>query len=229
MFFRKFIVLVFAFACAASCALAQGSDTTLSKIEVTPFGGAKFGGKINVYGYDSNPTYGSEVENMLVKSNYDYGVIADYNIWSSFAIEFMLDRQPTTYTEQILSVPTTSGMGINGTLSTYTFGGAYTFRSDAKVRPFVAGGLGWTNFGGLDSDPGELYVGFNNKLAFNLGGGVKYNLNNFLGLRFDMRWFGSRTTPTVSTECSVYYGCGEYSSNYRMNQGAANVGLIIRF
>lgn len=227
MFFRKFLVLVFVLACAAPFAMAQDQNTVWQKIEVTPFGGAKFGGKINVYGYD-NSVYAPEVENMLVKSNYDYGVIADYNIWSSFAIEFMLDRQPTTYTEQILSVPTTNGVGINGTLSTYTFGGAYTLRSDAKIRPFIAGGLGWTNFGNLDSNPGVLYVGFNNKLAFNLGGGVKYNLNNFLGLRFDMRWVGSRTTPTVAESCSLY-GCGAYSSNYRMNQGAANVGLIIRF
>lgn len=225
MLFRKFLVLVFVFACAAPFALAQDQNSTWQKIEVTPFGGAKFGGKINVYGFDANPN----VENLYVKSNYDYGVIADYNIWSSFAIEFMLDRQPTTYTEQIYTIPPTNGQSINGTLSTYTFGGAYSFRSDSKLRPFVAGGIGWTNYGNLDSDPGELYVGFNNKLAFNLGGGVKYYFNNFLGLRFDMRWVGSRTTPTVATQCSVYYGCGQYSTNYRMNQGAANLGLIIRF
>ncbi len=224
MLFRKFLVLVFVFACAAPFALAQDQNSVWQKIEVTPFGGAKFGGKINVYGYDINPN----VENLYVKSNYDYGVIADYNIWSSFAIEFMLERQPTTYTEQIYVAPIMNGESINGTLSTYTFGGAYTFRSDAKIRPFVAGGLGWTNFGGLDSDPSELYVGFNNKLAFNLGGGIKYNLNNFLGLRFDMRWVGSRTTPTTSIYESIY-GEEEYASNYRMNQGAANIGLIIRF
>lgn len=220
--FRKLIVLVFVLACGASCALAQ--DSFADKFEVTPFAGARFGGKINVYGYDINP----EVENLYVKSSVDYGVIADYNIWSSFAIEFMMNRQPTTYTEQIYSVPITNGIGINGTLSTYTFGGAYTFRSDSKIRPYVAAGIGWTNFGNLDSDPDELYVGFNNKLAFNLGGGVKYYFSNHFGVRFDMRWIGTRTTPTVSEEETIV-GPEEYSSNYRMNQGAANLGLIIKF
>jgi opacity protein-like surface antigen len=224
MFFRKFLILVFVFACGASCVLAQDSDST--KFEVTPFVGARFGGKINVYGFDANP----DVENLYVKSSIDYGVIADYNIWSSFAIEFMMNRQPTTYSEQdYATTPPTTNFLANGTLSTYTFGAAYTFRGDSKIRPFVAGGLGWTNFGNLDSDPSELYVGFNNRLAFDLGGGVKYFFNRFAGVRLDVRWLGSRTTPTVSTECSVYYGCGQYSSNYRMNQGSANLGLILRF
>ena len=222
MFFRKFIVLVFVIACGASCAIAQ--DSLLDKIEVTPFGGYKFGGKINVYGYDANPN----VENVFVKSNLDYGVTADYSIWSSFAAEFMWVRQPTTYAEQdYTTTPPSNDFLTKGTLNTYTFGGAFTFRGDSKVRPFVAAGLGWTNFGNLDSQPDELYVGFNNKLAYNLGGGVKYFLNKFVGLRFDLRWTASRTTPGVSEEC--YITCSEVSSSYHMNQGEANVGVILKF
>jgi opacity protein-like surface antigen len=223
MFFRKLIVLVFVLACGASCALAQ--DTLADKFEVTPFAGTRFGGKINVAGYDVN----QYDENVFVKSGVDYGVIADYNIWSSFAVEFMLNRQPTTYSQQdFATTPPTKDFLANGNLTTYTFGGAYTFRGDSKVRPFVSAGLGWTNFENLDSDPDQLYVGFNNRLAFDLGGGVKYYFTDHLGLRFDMRWIGSRTTPTVAESCSLY-GCGEYSSNYRMNQGAANLGLILKF
>ncbi|MGB6482725.1 MAG: hypothetical protein WBE86_04480 [Candidatus Acidiferrales bacterium] len=228
MFFRKFLVLVFIFACGASCALAQ--DSFADKFEVTPFAGYKFGGKINVYGYvnPNDPDF-ENIENAYVKSNFDYGAFADYNIWSSFAAEFMVVRQPTTYSLQDYTVtPPANDFLAKGTLSTYTFGGAFTFRSDSKLRPFVSGGLGWTNFGGLDSNPDELYVGFNNKLAFDLGGGVKYYFGNHFGLRFDMRWVGSRTTPSVSEYESIY-GPEEYSSNYRMNQGSANLGLILKF
>lgn len=227
MFLKKLIVLVFVITCGASCALAQ--DSLADKFEVTPFGGYKFGGKINVYGYvnPSDPD-SPNIENAYVKSNLDYGAFADYNIWSSFAAEFMVVRQPTTYSLQDYTVtPPFNRFLAKGTLTTYTFGGAYTFRADSKIRPFVSAGVGWTNFGGLDSNPGELYVGFNNKLAFDLGGGVKYSFNKFLGARFDLRWVGSRTTPTVSEEC--YITCEEYSSSYRMNQGAANLGLIIKF
>lgn len=228
MFLRKLTVLVFVLAvgmgCGASSVLAQ--DTPLQKIEVTPFAGYKFGGKINVSGgFDVNPN----VQNLLIKSNYDYGVMADYDIWPSFAIEFMMVRQPTTYNQQdFTTIPPTIEPLANGTLSTYTFGGAFTFRTDSKLRPYVAGGIGWTHFGNLDSNPSQVYVNFNNKLAYNLGGGVKYYFTKYIGARFDFRWIASRTTPTVSTQCS-YYGCGSYSTSYKANQGAINGGLIIRF
>ncbi len=222
MFFRKFLILVFVIACGASCALAQ--DSFADKFEVTPFGGYKFGGKINVYGYDAN----SNVENVFVKSNLDYGVIADYSIWSSFAAEFMWVRQPTIYSQEDYdTTPPTSDFLAKGTLSTYTFGVNYTFRGDSKVRPFVAGGLGWTNFGNLDSQPSVLYVGFYNKFAYNIGGGVKYFFNKYAGLRFDLRFAPSRTTPGVSEEC--YITCEEVSSSYHMNQGEVNLGLILKF
>ena len=229
MFFRKFLILVFVIACGASCALAQ--DSFADKFEVTPFGGYKFGGKINVYGYDTEGTYptaNANIQNVYVKSNLDYGVIADYSIWSSFAAEFMWVRQPTIYSQQdYISTPPTEDFLARGTLSTYTFGVAYTFRGDSKVRPFVAGGLGWTNFGNLDSQPTELYLGFNNKLAYNIGGGVKYFFNKYAGLRFDLRFAPSRSTPGVSEEC--YITCEEVSSSYHMNQGEANIGLILKF
>ncbi len=222
MFFRKFLILVFVIACGASCALAQ--DSFADKFEVTPFGGYKFGGKINVYGYDAN----ANVENVFVKSNLDYGVIADYSIWSSFAAEFMWVRQPTIYSQEDYdTTPPTSDFLAKGTLSTYTFGVNYTFRGDSKVRPFVAGGLGWTNFGNLDSQPSVLYVGFYNKFAYNIGGGVKYFFNKYAGLRFDLRFAPSRTTPGVSEEC--YITCEEVSSSYHMNQGEVNLGLILKF
>ncbi|HEV2289184.1 MAG TPA: hypothetical protein VGR81_09555 [Candidatus Acidoferrales bacterium] len=224
MFLRKLLVLVFILSCGATCAMAQ--DTYADKIEITPFGGAKFGGKINVTGYTSN----ANVDNVFIKSGIDYGVIADYSIWDSFAVEFMMVRQPTTYSEQdFTTIPPTKDFLANGTLGTYTFGGAYTFRSGSNIRPFVAGGVGWTNFGNLDSQPTKLYVGFNNKVAYNLGGGVKYYFSKYLGLRFDMRWMASRTTPNQSTYCSGYYGCGTYAGSYKANQGEANLGLILHF
>ena len=224
MFLRKLLVLVFILSCGATCAMAQ--DTYADKFEVTPFGGAKFGGKINVYGYDF--LY-PNTENLFIKSSVDYGVIADYSLFDSFAVEFMMVRRPTSYSQQdFTTAPPTIRPLANGTLGTYTFGGAYTFRSDSNIRPFVAGGVGWTNFGNLDSQPNTLYVGFNNKVAFNLGGGVKYYFSKYLGLRFDMRWMASRTTPNQTTQCSAY-GCGSYSGSYKANQGEANLGLILHF
>jgi opacity protein-like surface antigen len=222
MFFRKFIVLVFVIACGASCAIAQ--DSFADKFEVTPFAGYKFGGKINVYGYDTNP----DVQNVYIKSNLDYGAIADYSIWQNFAIEFMWVRQPTIYAEQDYSFqPPHNDFLARGTLNTYTFGGAYSFRGDQKLRPFVAAGIGWTNFGNLDSQPSELYVGFNNRLAYNLGGGVKYYFSKYVGLRLDLRWMASRTAPGVAEECE--FVCEDVSQSYHANQGELNLGVILKF
>ena len=220
MFFRKFIVLVFVIACGASCALAQ--DSFLQKFEVTPFGGYKFGGKINVSGQS-----GTE-ENLLIASNYDYGAMIDYSIWENFQAEFMLVRQPSTLSLQDFSTtpPTTTAL-TNTTLSTYTFGAAYSFRGDSKIKPFIAGGAGWTNFTNIDN-PNGVYLGFYNKFAYNIGGGIKYYFSKYAGFRFDFRYFATRTTPGTGEECS-YVGCYEVSTTNHANQGDLNFGLILKF
>lgn len=225
MFFRKFVVLVFVFACAASCALAQDQDTGWAKLEVTPFGGYKFGGKINV------AASGSGVQNLLIDSNYDYGAMVDYSIWSNFKAEFMWVRQPSTLEEQFIGAPPPPSQPItNTTLSTYTFGANYDFRGDQKLRPFVAGGIGWTHFTNIDSNsPNGVYLGFYNKLAYNIGGGVKYYFMPHAGLRFDMRYLSTRTTPGQSVQCDPFGNCFTVASTNHANQGEMNVGLIIKF
>lgn len=221
MFVRKVIVLVFVFACAASCALAQDQDTGWSKLEVTPFGGYKFGGKINVSGNTTNPN----VENLLIASKYDFGAIADYSIWPGFQAEFMWVVQPsTTISEQDFSTtpPTTTPL-VNSTLSTYTWGADYTFRGDSKLRPFVAGGIGFTHFTNVDNS--TVYLGFYNRLAYNIGGGVKYYFDPHIGFRFDFRYLATRTTPGI--QCDQFGDC--FRSNNHANQGETNFGLIIKF
>lgn len=228
MLLRKLMVLVFVLACGLACgapsALAQ--DTVWQKIEVTPFGGYKFGGKINVSGNSTNPG----VNNLLIKSNYDYGVMADYAIWPNFDAEFMLVRQPSTLSSQDTStIPPTVTPLTDTTLSTYTFGASYAFRGDAKLRPFIAGGLGWTHFSNIDNpNPNGVYLGFYNKLAYNIGGGAKYYFSKFAGFRVDFRYLATRTTPGVGTQCG-YYGCYQVGTTNHANQGELNFGLILRF
>jgi hypothetical protein len=66
----------------------------------------------------------------------------------------------------------------------------YLTGTDAKVRPFATGGLGFTNY----AQPGSsaAYGGGTTKLGVNYGGGVKIRLTSLLGLRFDLR---QSTTP----------------------------------
>jgi opacity protein-like surface antigen len=66
----------------------------------------------------------------------------------------------------------------------------YVTMPDTKFRPFVTGGVGFTNY----APPGSsaAYGGGSTKLGFNYGGGVKYKLTDRFGLRVDLR---QATTP----------------------------------
>jgi len=221
MFLRKAVALVFLLAWGATSALAQQSFT--QKIELTPFVGVKVGGKINVAGNSSQPT----VDNILIKSGIDYGGIFDYSLWDNFQFEFLWMRQPT-----ILSAHDTFDDSrpplTDSKLNTFTFGATYDFRNpDATVKPFITGGIGWTNFTNIHN-PNNVDLGFSNGLTYNIGGGAKYYFSRHIGLRADVRYLFVRTTPSSAIECGPF-SCFQVPTHNHANQGAANLGVIVRF
>lgn len=222
MFVRKFLILLFLFACAASCALAQ--DSIAQKIEITPFVGAKVGGKINVVGNTTN----QNIDNLLIKSSIEYGGIFDYSIWENFQVEAMWDHQPTALSEHDFNNGDVTRLTTTN-LDTVTFGANYAFRGEAPLRPFVAGGLGWTHFTNTNDPNGAVDLGFSNKFAYNIGGGLKYYINRYVGVRFDLRYLGTRTTPGQTIECSAFFGCFQVPTTNHANQMAANLGVILKF
>ena len=71
------------------------------------------------------------------------------------------------------------------------FNALYNFTGiDSKIRPFVTGGVGFTNY----APPGTsaAYGGGSTKLGVDYGGGVKIKLTQRWGLRVDVR---QSTTP----------------------------------
>ncbi|MGB7024623.1 MAG: outer membrane beta-barrel protein [Candidatus Acidiferrales bacterium] len=220
MLMRKILALVFILSCGASCALAQGS--IVQKIELTPFAGTRFGGKIAV-----NDPNNPNVDYLAIKSSIDYGAIFDYSIWDNFQAEVMWVRQPTAlrahdFTNDSLTTLTSSD------LDSFTFGAAYSFKPvEAKFKPFIAGGLGFTNFTNTD-DPNNVFLGFHNRFAYNIGGGFKYYFSKYAGLRFDLRYAPTRTLPQAVQACGPF-GCYQAVQTGHANQGEANLGLILRF
>jgi len=220
MLMRKILVFVFVLTCGASCALAQESIT--QKIELTPFAGTRFGGKININD-PSNPN----IDYLAIKSSIDYGAFFDYTIWDNFQAEVMWVRQPSAlsahdFTNNTLTQLTTSD------LDSFTFGAAYSFKPvDAKLKPYIAGGLGFTNFTNTDN-PNNVFLGFNNRFSYNIGGGLKYYFSKYAGLRFDLRYAPTRTLPQNVQQCSPF-GCFQGVQTGHANQGEANLGLILRF
>ncbi len=94
------------------------------------------------------------------------------------------------------------------------FNALYYFTGpDAKVRPFVTGGAGFTNY----APPGSsaAYGGGSTKLGVNYGGGVKIKLTAKYGLRFDVR---QATTPKP-------LGLALASGWLRENEFSAGFGL----
>ncbi|MHB8676953.1 MAG: outer membrane beta-barrel protein [Candidatus Acidiferrales bacterium] len=216
MFMRRMMVLVFILSCGAPAALAQSHN-----IEITPFGGGKFGGKIGINA--------GTVDNLLIKSSVDYGVTFDYGFWDTFQAEFTWERQPTALSAHDVSTqPATITRLSNINLDTYQFGILYDFRdTEAKVRPFFGAGVGFTHFGQASVN-GQEILPFGNKLAYNVGGGVKYYFSRYVGLRFDARWLRTRTTPGQGQVCG-FQGCFIVPITNHANQFPLNLGLIFRF
>jgi opacity protein-like surface antigen len=211
MFWRKLAVFVFLFACSATTVFAQ------SKYEITPFLGARVGGKIDV-----NTPF---VDYIIIRSSINYGGLFDYALWDNFQGEFMWNRQPTTLSDHNIGPPTSVTQLTKSNIDEYQFDAVYSFRpTDVKLKPFVVAGLGWTHFGNTDQ-----FIGFGNKFSYNLGGGVKYYFAEHFGARLDVRWSPSRTTTSQGQVCNPYYGCYLANVSNHAQQGQANLGLIVRF
>lgn len=203
--------------CAASVVQAQ------RQFEITPFAGSRFGGNIDV-SQEGNPN----VDFLKIKSSVDYGIMAGVTFWQNFEGEFMWNRQPTSLTAHN---PTNDVYTYVSSMNfdMYQFDVLYHFRSpDSKLRPFVVAGLGFSHYG-VPSVNGQSVLGFDNRFAYNLGGGVKYFFNPHWGLRAEIRWSPSHTTSGESVYCDPVFGCAPTSSANKAEQGQVNAGIIFRF
>jgi len=216
MAWRKMVLVLFLFSTlGVSSAFAQ------HEFEVTPFGGARFGGVIdftNSIQVPNNPN----VDYYTIKSSVNYGILGDYTIFSGFPnlqAEFMWNHQPTDFDQHFVSTNTKAFL-TSADLDQFEWGINYTFRDPSKrIRPYVVAGLGFTHFrsGG--------YLPFTNTFAYNLGVGAKYFFTSHVGVRVEGRWAPSRTTYGIAED---YFGYPIGVSNHA-EQGEANAGLIFRF
>lgn len=220
----KITTLVFLLVgCAVSNANAQWSSTQARRnIEITPFGGSRFGGVININSQGFSP-----IDELTIKSTWDYGIIGDVDLLPDslpgLQAEFMWSRQPTNLGAHNANTGVTTPAG-NVTLDNYQWSVLHNMRNpDARIRPFVVAGLGFTHFGSYGALP------FDNRLSFNLGGGVKYFFARHAGLRLDVRWMPSRTTSQVGTFFDPFYGYYQANIHNYAQQFQANLGLIFRF
>jgi opacity protein-like surface antigen len=210
MVFGKRLLLVFLFSIiGVSTARAQ------HEFEVTPFGGARFGGVVDV---NTN-----SVDYLTIKSGWNYGIQADYTLFPQLQAEFMFNHQPTDLDQHVIATDTRQFL-TSADLDEYEWGFLFSLKSPEKnLQPFIVGGLGLTHW----KSGGELPFG--NRFSYNLGVGAKYFFSRHLGLRAEARWSPSRTTTQDQVFFDPFFGPQLVAVASHAEQGQANLGLIFRF
>ncbi|HYL68165.1 MAG TPA: outer membrane beta-barrel protein [Candidatus Limnocylindria bacterium] len=209
---RILFLVIFCLSFVVSSASAQG------RVEITPFGGTRFGGVIDL----TTPNL-QNIDSLNIKSTWDYGVLGDFTIFPKFQAEVMWNRQPTQLGAHVFNTNTIASV-TDTTLDMYQFSGLYEFGPErAKLKPFVVAGVGFTH---IDSNG---LLNFENRLAFNVGGGLKYFFSRHVGLRLEARYSPTQTTSTNGVVCDPFFGCFSTKIQNYAQQGQANAGLIFRF
>ena len=210
MVFGKRLLLVFLLSIiGVSSARAQ------HEFEVTPFGGARFGGVVDV---NTN-----SVDYLTIKSGWNYGIQADYTLFPQLQAEFMFNHQPTDLDQHVIATDTRQFL-TSADLDEYEWGFLFSLKSPEKnLQPFIVGGLGFTHW----KSGGELPFG--NRFSYNLGVGAKYFFSRHVGLRAEARWSPSRTTTQDQVFFDPFFGPQLVAVASHAEQGQANLGLIFRF
>jgi opacity protein-like surface antigen len=186
-------------------------------VEVTPFGGSRFGGIIDA-GSASNP----DVNYLTIRSGWDYGAMLDVDLFPHAQAEFMWNNQPTVIGAHVPDAGSTR-IG-EASLDMFQWSLLYQFlQPGSKLQPYAVGGIGFTSY----NTNGIIDLG--NQLAFNVGGGVKYFFTPHFGLRLEARYSPSRTTQGYGEACDYFYGCYTETVHNYADQGQANLGVIFRF
>jgi opacity protein-like surface antigen len=146
---------------------AQSTLPEPGTFDITPFIGFGFG-----FGDDRfdplDPTDPS--------TSFLLGVAVGYNLTTNLSIEGELGVVP-----DIVGDSDRVDLGV----TTFSANGVYHFDTQTKFVPYATFGLGFGNAGLDIEDVGDES---NTEFLFNLGGGVKYPLNDRLQVRGDLRY-----------------------------------------
>jgi hypothetical protein len=200
---KVFILIIFIGSLPGAAAAEAG-------IEITPFGGFRFGGSFE----DANTG-----DTIAIDEAGSYGLILDFDLEPSKQIEVYLSRQST----KLSSGGTVTGNPkFDLTVDYYHIGGLVLLEGD-RVRPFVSGTFGLTRMDPQGADRTAEYY-----FSIALGGGAKVPLTDRLGLRFDARGIFTAVN-TNSTIFCANSGCAIQVHGGGLLQGELTAGLTFKF
>lgn len=209
---RLLWLVVLFLAAAASAVQAQ-------TIEITPLVGYRFGGSLQ--GAPGNGNGSESSVELEVDDAAAFGVQLGYRVGEG-EIELLYARQNT----QLQSAALFAGISVfDLALETWQVGGTYLFDDDdARVRPFVAVGLGLTR---LLPEPSGLSD--ETRFSASFGAGVKLFLGRHFGIRLEGRGFFTVLDSDSRRVCDSESGCLMRITGSELSQAEARAGLILRF
>ncbi len=185
---------------AASRVIADG-------FEITPFMGYRFGGSLE------DP----ETENTRdLEDGLGWGVILGRTASEATRYELLYSHQDSGLADK-----TDPDNAFDLEVHYLQLGGTVDF-SQERIIPFFSGGLGMTYM-----SPDRYGLENETLLSLSLGGGLKWYPTNRLGLRFEVRGYGTLTDSSGSLFCDG--GCNLQVNGALLPQYETNLGLIFRF
>ena len=194
-----------------------------SRWELSPFVGYETHGSYPIDATSSNvSSVPITADRLRVNGAMSYGAMLDYGFNQNLQFEFLYARNPTTYSQHDYTTDAYTPI-YDSTVNTFQWGVLAQFRTDQKLRPYIAGGLGFAHESNSDLNPNRT------AFAYNIGGGVKYFINDHFGFRGDLRYMPTYGNSGTGSQCDYFGNCYQATvRNYekRMNMGA---GIIFKF
>lgn len=170
--------------------LLFGGRATAQSLEITPFFGYETAGSYPL----ENPT---DIQALRADAGRTYGLFFDYRLLQNVQAEFTWITNTTTYSAA-RSNPEQFEPAFHTSISQYQVGALFYLRArDFAVRPYVAGGLGFTHDSNDGSNPDRT------AFSLSLGGGLKYQPSRHFGVRADARWIPTYGSSFAGTYCDI--------------------------
>jgi len=208
---------------AVICLLAAISTSAQPRFEVTPFVGYETSASYPISVFGSPGGVSVPVDQLRVNDSVAYGTFLDYNLTENSQVEFMWNRNNTSYSAHDI-LTNSYFTAYHSDIDQYQFGMLYMFRSsEQRLRPYIAGSLGFTH------DSNSNGTSNRTEFSFSVGGGVKYYLSRHLGLRGDVRYLPTYGSSSPATYCDPFFGCYNTSVSHYLNRGSFVGGIIFKF
>jgi opacity protein-like surface antigen len=217
MRYRLPLLLTFMFMlCCVIVSPAFGQYSDYRKWEVAPFVGYETGGSYPV-------TNSFTIDRLRVDSGLSYGTFIDYTLTENSQAEFMWSHNNTSFSERDAATRTYS-KAFNSDFDQFSFGFLYMLKnSERKLRPFIAAGIGFSHESNGQGNSNHTL------LAFNLGGGAKYELTRHFALRGDLRWLPSRANKTPAVQCDFFGNCFQQNVSNYLQRVNFTGGIVFKF